>query len=38
MTGPTIPLLSDQIIEQLMRSPRLPQVTQQLQAILQAEQ
>ncbi len=38
MASPTIPLLSDQIIEQLMRSPRLPQVAQQLQAILQAEQ
>ncbi len=37
MTRRTVPVLPDQIIEHLMRSPRLPQVTQQLQAILEAE-
>jgi Uma2 family endonuclease len=33
-----IPATTDQIIQQIVQSPRLPQVTRQFQAILQAEQ
>lgn len=38
MVSQPVSMPPDQIIEHLRRSPRLPQVTQQLQAILQAEQ
>ena len=34
----TTPFTTRQIVQQLVRSPRLPQLTRQLQAILRAEQ
>jgi len=38
MTDFSLERSAEQIIQQLVRSPRLPQITQQLEAILQAEQ